>query len=189
MKRILFFMMAVFALVSCGNDEGEYNIIDLVPVEFRFDITNAAGESLIDKNSSAYDSVFIANTYIEFRGKVYKMNEDAAEEIQPSSRAFYDTFHGIRIIEQYKSATSRELVSLAAIGSFMSDYNWKSEEIKIHWGDNSEDEIVFSSEITWVKNGSPKFTRQHLFNGKDYTGTFQTPYSYMRLVKNSVKEN
>ena len=46
MKRILFFIMAVFALASCGKDEIDRDF-DLAPVQFQFVVSNDAGESLI----------------------------------------------------------------------------------------------------------------------------------------------
>lgn len=97
MKRILFFMMAVFALASCSNDDEHVvnPIVDFAPIDFMFDVTNASGESLIDKDSPAYDADFVANTYIKFQGKVYKMDEEAKDNVKPSTRAFFDTFHGI----------------------------------------------------------------------------------------------
>lgn len=193
MKRFFYLLMIAITLVSCESNEdndNEYLIIDLTPIEFRFDIINESGESLIDKNSPAYDTAFIANTYIEFQGKVYKMGEDAKTDVEPSSRYFYDTFHGIRTNEYPIKQGSYEIKTLAEIGPFLSDYDWESEEIKIHWGDNSEDNIIFSSAIT-SKNekGFPVFTRKYLFNGNESTDTFQIPYSYMQLVKNSIKED
>ena len=53
MKRILFFMMAVLAFASCSNDDEDLKI-DLSPIEFKFDVTSAAGESLIDKEMIRY---------------------------------------------------------------------------------------------------------------------------------------
>jgi hypothetical protein len=188
MKRFLLFLVAVVALASCGNDD-EIMDVDFVPVEFKFDVTNAAGESLIDKESPAYDSDFVANTYIKFQGKVYKMNEDAEESAKPSTRAYFARFHGI-MIEQQTAYGTNETKVLAKIGPFLSDYDWKSEEIEIHWGDSSEDKIVFTSVVTkWNKDGAAEFSRKHLFNGADCTETFQKPYGYMQLVKNSTKGN
>lgn len=72
--------------------------------------------------------------------------------------------------------------------SFLSDYDWKSEEIEIHWGDNSEDKIVFTSMITsWKDKWFPVWSRKYLFNGVDCTETFDKPYGYMQLVKNPTK--
>lgn len=183
MKRILFCIMAIITFASCSkdNEEQETIIYDLVPIEFQFDITNAAGESLIDKDSPAYDSVFIANTYIRFQGKEYKMGEDAKVNVKPSTRAYYEAFHGMMI---YKTNTK----TLAGIGPFLSDYDWKSEEINIHWGDNSEDKIVFTSVITSrPKNQIPTISRKFLFNGNDCTETFFGGHYYMQIVKQSVK--
>lgn len=185
MKRLLFFMMAVFAFASCSNDEEDF-IIDLSPIEFKFDVTNSAGESLIDKDSPAYDADFVANTYIKFQGKVYKMEEDAKEKAQPSTRAYFEYFHGI-MIEQHGT---KENKVVARVGPFLADYDWKSEEVEIHWGDNSEDKIVFTSvETGKEKDDSPIFSRKYLFNGADCTETLQKPFSYMQLVKNSTKGN
>lgn len=184
MKRFLFFMMAVFALASCSDDV-DYEI-DLAPIAFQFDVTNSAGESLIDKESPAYDADFVANTYIKFQGKVYKMEEDAKEKAQPSTRAYFEYFHGI-MIEQHGTKDNKVV---ARVGPFLSDYNWKSEEVEIHWGDNSEDKIVFTSvETGKEKDGSSIFSRKYLFNGADCTETFQKPFSYMQLVKNPTKGN
>lgn len=188
MKRVLLFLVAVVALASCSNDD-VMDDVDFVPVEFKFDVTNAAGESLIDKESPAYDSDFVANTYIKFQGKVYKMNEDAEEKVKPSTRAYFEYFHGI-MIEQQTAYGTNETKVLAKIGPFLSDYDWKSEEIDIHWGDNSEDKIVFTSVITSIdKKGHAEFSRKHLFNGVDYTQTFHKKDGYMQLVKNSTKGN
>lgn len=183
MKRILFGMMAVLALASCSKDEINSDF-DLVPIVFQFDVTNAAGESLIDKNSPAYDADFVANTCITFQGKVYKMGEDAKEKAQPSTRAYYEDFHGI-MIEQHGTKDNKVV---ARVGPFLSDYNWKSEEVEIHWGDDSEDKIVFMSVITGKeKDNFPIFSRKFLFNGVECTETFHKPYGYMQLVKNPTK--
>ena len=185
MKRILFFVMAVFALASCSNDDEDL-IIDLSPIEFKFDVTKASGESLIDKESTAYDADFVANTYIRFQGKVYKMEEDAKEEVKPSTRAYYEDFHGI-MIEQHGTKDDKVV---ARVGPFLANYDWKSEEVEIHWGDNSEDKIVFTSVITGrEKDNSPIFSRKYLFNDADCTETFQKPWGYMRLVKKPTKVN
>ena len=185
MKRLLFFMMAVLALASCGKDETDDDF-DLVPIKFQFDVTNNAGESLIDKASPAYDADFVANTYIKFQGKVYKMEEDAKDNVKPSTRAYFDYFHGI-MIEQHGTKDNKVV---ARVGPFLADYDWKSEEVEIHWGDNSEDKIVFTSVITGKKKGNfPIFSRKYLFNGADYTETFQKPWGYMRLVKKPTKVN
>lgn len=45
--------MAVLAFASCSNDDEDL-IIDLSPIEFKFDVTSAAGESLIDKEMIRY---------------------------------------------------------------------------------------------------------------------------------------
>ena len=185
MKRILFFVMAVFALASCGNEDYDEDF-DLVPIKFQFDVTNSAGESLIDKDSPAYDADFVANTYMRFQGKVYKMEEDAKEKAQPSTRAFYEDFHGI-MIEQHGTKDDKVV---ARVGPFLSDYNWESEEVEIHWGDNSQDKIVFTSVITGREKGNfPIFSRKYLFNGVECTETFHKPYGYMQLVKNPTKGN
>ena len=191
MKRILFFMMAVFAFASCGdgNDEEENPIVDFAPIEFMFDVTNSAGESLIDKDSPAYDADFIANTYIKFQGKVYKMDEEAKDNVKPGTRAFFDTFHGI-MTEQLVYGDYEETKVVARIGPLLSDYDWKSEEIEIHWGDNSEDKMVFTSVITsWKDKWFPVWSRKYLFNGVDCTETFQKQPYYMQLVKNPTKGN
>ncbi len=192
MKRILFFMMAVFALASCSNDDEHVvnPIVDFFPIDFLFDVTNSAGESLIDKDSPAYDADFIANTYIKFQGKVYKMDEKAKDNVKPSTRAFFDTFHGI-MTEQLVYGDYEETKVVARIGPLLSDYDWKSEEIEIHWGDNSEDKIVFTSVITsWKDKWFPVWSRKYLFNGVDCTDTFEKqPYGYMQLVKNPTKGN
>ena len=183
MKRILFFIMAVFALASCGKDEIDRDF-DVAPVQFKFDVTNAAGESLIDKASPAYDADFVANTYIKFQGKVYKMEEDAKEEAKPSTRAYFEYFHGI-MIDQHGTKDDKVV---ARVGPFLADYDWKSEEIEIHWGDNSEDKIVFTSvRVGKEKDNFPILSKKYLFNGVDYTETFQKPWGYMHLVKNSTK--
>lgn len=106
MKRILFFMMAVFALASCSNDDEHVvnPIVDFAPIDFMFDVTNASGESLIDKDSPAYDADFVANTYIKFQGKVYKMDEEAKDNVKPSTRAFFAYFHGIMTGQQATNA-------------------------------------------------------------------------------------
>ena len=188
MKRILFFMMAVFALVSCSNEDYDEDY-DLVPIKFQFDVTNSAGESLIDKDSPAYDADFVANTYVRFQGKVYKMEEDAEERAKPSTRAYFEYFHGIMIEKQIAYGTN-EAKTLARVGPFLSDYNWKSEEVEIHWGDNSEDKIVFTSVITGREKGNfPIFSRKYLFNGVECTETFYNPFGYMQLVKNPAKGN
>lgn len=193
MKRILFLAMTVVALVSCSKDNEESSIIneyDLTPVEFLFDITNAEGKSLIDKDSPAYDSVFIANTYIKFQGKEYKMEEDAKADVKPTTRAYYERFHGM-ITHQYTvDRTNNKTKTLARIGPFLSDYDWESEEIDIHWGDNSEDKIVFTSVITsWPKNQTPTFSQKVLFNGKDCTEIFFGSSPYMQVVKGVGIEN
>lgn len=192
MKRFLFLVMVVVALASCSKDNEEPSIIDeydLVPVEFLFDITNAEGESLIDKDSPTYDSVFIANTYIKFQGKEYKMEEDAKVDVKPTTRAYYERFHGIMIEQQFVYGTN-ETKTLVRIGPFLSDYDWESEEIDIHWGDNSEDKIVFTSVITSrPKNQIPTFSRKFLFNGKDCTDALFGYYNHMQLVKEAGKEN
>ncbi len=191
MKRFLFLVMAVVALASCSKDNEEPNIMDydLTPIEFLFDITNADGESLIDKDSPAYDSVFIANTYIKFQGKEYKMEEDAKVDVKPTTRAYYERFHGM-MIHQYTIDRANNITkSLARIGPFLSDYDWKTEEIEIHWGDNSEDKIVFTSVITSrPKNQTPTFSQKVLFNGKDCTETFFGYNKYMQVVKGTGKE-
>lgn len=185
MKRILFFIMAVFTLASCGKDKIDI-VYDLAPVQFQFDVTNDAGESLIDKASPAYDADFVANTYIKFQGKVYKMEEDAKEEAKPSTRAYFEYFHGIMIHQQISETYGTKV--LARVGPFLADYDWKSEEIEIHWGDNSEDKIVFTLvRVGKEKDNSPIFSGKYLFNGVDYTETFQKPRGYMHLVKNSTK--
>lgn len=189
MKRILFPIITILALVSCGNnnENPSENIVDYAAINFQFDVTNSAGESLIDSLSPAYDADFVANTYIIFQGKEYKMGVDAKDKIQPSSRYFYDTFHGI-IIQTQTAYDTKETKTLARIGSFLSDYDWKSEEIDIHWGDNSEDKIVFTSVITSIgDNLFPEWSKKYLFNGADYTETFYKPYGYMKLVKNTNK--
>ena len=190
MKRFLFFMMAVFALASCSDSNDEENgvIGDFFPIEFMFDVTNSAGESLIDKDSPAYDADFVANTYITFQGKVYKMDERAQDDVKPSTRAFFDTFHGI-MTDQLIYGDYEETKVVARIGPFLSDYDWKSEEVEIHWGDNSEDKIVFTSVITGKKDKwHPVWSREYLFNGIDCTETFRKqPYGYMQLVKNPTK--
>lgn len=191
MKRILFFMMAVLALASCSdsNDEEISITSDFAPIEFMFDVTNPAGESLIDKDSPAYDADFVANTYIRFQGKVYKMDEDTKDNVKPSTRAFLAYFHGI-MTERLVYGDYEDTKVVARIGPFLSDYDWKSEEIEIHWGDNSEDKIVFSSVITSMKDKlHPVWSRKYLFNGDDKTETFQKSYGYMQLVKNPAKGN
>ncbi len=151
-----------------------------------FDVTNSAGESLIDKDSPAYDADFIANTYITFQGKVYKMDEEAKDNVKPSTRAFFAYFHGIRTEEQMDSC--QEIKVFAAIGPFLSDYDWKSEEIEIHWGDNSEDKVVFTSVITsWKDKWFPVWSRKYMINDVDCTDTFAKPYGYMQLVKKSTR--
>ncbi len=189
MKRILFFMMAVFALASCSNDDEHVvnPIVDFAPIDFMFDVTNASGESLIDKDSPAYDADFVANTYIKFQGKVYKMDEEAKDNVKPSTRAFFAYFHGIMTGQQATNANDKIKV-FAIVGPFLSDYDWKSEEIEIHWGDNSEDKILFTSMITsWKDKWFPVWSRKYLFNGVDCTETFDKPYGYMQLVKNPTK--
>lgn len=192
MKRILFFMMAILALASCSdsNDEEISITSDFTPIEFMFDVTNSAGESLIDKDSPAYDADFIANTYITFQGKVYKMGEDAKDKVKPSTRAYSESFHGI-MTEQLVYGDYEETKVVARIGPFLSDYDWESEEIEIHWGDNSKDKIIFTSVITSMKDKlNPVWSRKYLFNGADCTETFwKQPYGYMQLVKNPTKGN
>ncbi len=184
MKRILFFMMAVLALASCSDDVDEE--IDLVPITFQFDVTNSSGESLIDKNSPAYDADFVANTYIKFQGKMYKMDEDAEERAKPSTRAYFEYFHGIMIDKDW----TKDNKVVARVGPFLANYNWESEEVEIHWGDNSEDKIVFTSVKTGKdKDNFPIFSRKYLFNDADYTSTFQQPFGYMKLVKKPSKGN
>ena len=176
-------MMAVLALASCGKDETDDDF-DLVPIKFQFDVTNNAGESLIDKASPAYDADFVANTYIKFQGKVYKMEEDAKEKAQPSTRAYYEDFHGIMIEHPW----TKDNKVVARVGPFLANYNWESEEVEIHWGDNSEDKIVFTSVRTSKdKDGFPIFSQKYLFNGVDCTETFQKQPCYMQLVKNQTK--
>ena len=183
MKHILFFMMAVLTLASCGKDEIN-DVFDVAPVQFKFDVTNDADESLIDKRSPAYDADFVANTYIKFQGKVYKMEEDAKEEAKPSTRAYFEYFHGI-MIDQHGTKDDKVV---ARVGPFLADYDWKSEEIEIHWGDNSEDKIVFTSvTVGREKDNFPILSKKYLFNGVDFTETFQKPWGYMHLVKNSTK--
>ena len=178
-------MMAVLALASCGKDETDDDF-DLVPIKFQFDVTNSAGESLIDKDSPAYDADFVANTYMRFQGKVYKMEEDAKEKAQPSTRAYYEDFHGIMIEHPW----TKDNKVVARVGPFLADYDWKSEEVEIHWGDNSEDKIVFTSVITGREKGNfPIFSRKYLFNGVECTETFHKPYGYMQLAKNPTKGN
>jgi hypothetical protein len=192
MKRFLFFMMAVFALVSCddSNDDEIGVIGDFNPIEFMFDVTNSAGESLIDKDSPAYDADFVANTYIKFQGKVYKMEEDAKGRVTPSTRAISECFHGI-MTEQLVYGNYEATKVVARVGPFLPDYDWKSEEIEIHWGDNSEDKIVFTSVITsWKDKWYPVWSQKYMFNGVDCTETLKKmPYGYMQLVKSSTKGN
>ncbi len=186
MKRILFFVMAVFALASCSKDEIDCDF-DVAPTQFQFDVTNSAGESLIDKDSPAYDADFVANTYIKFQGKVYKMNEDAEERAKPSTRAYFEYFHGIMVKKQIAYGTNETKI-LVRVGPFLADYDWKSEEVEIHWGDNSEDKIVFTVvTVGREKDNFPILNKKYLFNGVDCTETFKKPYGYMQLAKKSTK--
>lgn len=74
--------------------------------------------------------------------------------------------------------------TLAAIGPFLADKNWKSENIEIHWGNGSKDTIVFTSLFSFDEEKYlPSWDRLFLFNGADSTSVFDKPYSYIHLVK------
>ena len=66
----------------------------------------------------------MANTYITFQGKVYKMDEDAKEGIKPSTRAYIEYFHGI-MTEKQTAYGSDETKVLVRVGrTRLSSLRW-----------------------------------------------------------------
>ena len=180
MKKMFFSSMLVLGLLSsCSKDDNNEQLIwDLAPIEFKIDVVEDNGKSIIDPNSPVYNQTFLENTTIKVQGNTYRWGEDAnVPSLKPSSRAFYAPFYGIKT-EQIKDK------SLLVIGPFMADYQWDKETVEINWGDGSKDVLTFTSNMQWTgKDGAPVFTkREYLVNDADSTDVF-TSKGYIVLKK------
>ncbi|MFA6728876.1 MAG: hypothetical protein WCS17_11795 [Prevotella sp.] len=173
-KLMLLVLFCVFLLTSC-NENGSDVIYDLNPIKLRIKVLDKNGQNMLDSKSLAYDQTFIHHTSITIQSKTYCLGDLEEEDLKPSTRAYYEPFHGM-MIKHYKDIT------YAVIGPFMADYNWRQEKVVINWGDGSKDDLQFSSIVHYKKNGEPSFHRQYLFNGVDSTDIFEEK-GYITLYK------
>lgn len=160
-------LLTMFA-VSCNKDSGDDMIWDLNPIMFHIQVLNENGVDMLTPTSPGYDKTFVTKSSITLQGRDYKMGQRTDTIVNPSSRAYYENFHGMGLTE-YKGQY------FVAVGPFMADYTWRHEKIKFNWGDGSTDEIDFSSSVHWTgANGAPNFDRLYLFNGQDSTNVLES---------------
>lgn len=182
MKKVFLILILSLLYISCSKDNEKEQtwVNDFVPVFFNIEVVDSVGNNLMDTTKTVNNRDFVKMTYIEFQGKSYHLGETINEEIKPSTRAYYEPFHGITL-------QKKQGKYLAVIGPFLGNLRWNSENIDIHWGNGTIDNVKFTYLVNVNSNGEFNEEKvEYLFNGADSTSTFRKK-GYIRLVKSLLK--
>ena len=154
-KAFYLFSLALISLTlfSC-SDEDDYGnyIFDFAPYNIIVAVQDTAGNDLLASEQ-------FNDTRFEYSGTIYNI-VDSLNDMNLQTRTFMEHyFYGLRKL------MGQDGYYILSFGEFSGEENVTDEQIIIHWGDGTTDNLSFSN-YTKVKNKKAIVDRTIKVNGK-----------------------
>ena len=153
-KAFYLFSLALISLTlfSCSNEDdyGNY-LVDFAPYNIIVAVQDTAGNDLLASEQ-------FNDTRFEYSGTIYNI-VDSLNDMNLQTRTMEHYFYGLlKLMRQ-------DGYYILSFGEFPGDENVTDEQIIIHWGDGTTDNLSFSN-YTKVKNKKMIVDRTIKVNGK-----------------------
>ena len=170
-KAFYLFSLALISLTlfSC-SDEDDYGnyIFDFAPYNIIVAVQDAAGNDLLASEQ-------FNDTRFEYSGTIYNI-VDSLNDMNLQTRTMEHYFYGLlKLMRQ-------DGYYILSFGEFPGDENVTDEQIIIHWGDGTTDNLSFSN-YSKVKNKKAIIDRTIKVNGKLIEGTRVSRDLHVVIVK------
>ena len=170
-KAFYLFSLALISLTlfSC-SDEDDYGnyIFDFAPYNIIVAVQDTAGDDLLASEQ-------FNDTRFEYSGTIYNI-VDSLNDMNLQTRTMEHYFYGLlKLMRQ-------DGYYILSFGEFPGDENVTDEQIIIHWGDGTTDNLSFSN-YTKVKNKKMIVDRTIKVNGKLVEGTRVSRDLHVVIVK------
>lgn len=153
-KALYLFSLALISLTlfSC-SDEDDYGnyIFDFAPYNIIVAVQDTAGNDLLASEQ-------FNDTRFEYSGTIYNI-VDSLNDMNLQTRTIDHYFYGLRKL------MCKDGYYILSFGEFSGDEDVTDEQIIIHWGDGTTDNLSFSN-YTKVKNKKAIVDRTIKVNGK-----------------------
>ena len=170
-KAFYLFSLALISLTlfSC-SDEDDYGnyIFDFAPYNIIVAVQDTVGNDLLASEQ-------FNDTKFEYSGTIYNI-VDSLNDMNLQTRTMDHYFYGLRKLMR------QDGYYILSFGEFSGDENVTDEQIIIHWGDGTTDNLSFSN-YTKVKNKEPIADRTIKVNGKLIEGTRVSRDLHVVIVK------
>ncbi len=170
MKRITVLALLVLFCTACESIINP-KIWDISPVNYTVQVRDKDGNDLLDpENGNAIDPQSIIAT---FRGETYSISEQ-----KTGTKAYMPHFYGLRIKTFPEYPESAYKGYCLTFGELDGAESYGNEELKIQWGDGTEDTISFTRNFKWAFDGSPKIKQKWFLNGKECNAVVEIVKTY-----------
>lgn len=173
MKTKAFYLFSLvlisLTLFSC-SDEDDYGnyLVDFAPYNIIVAVQDTAGNDLLATEQ-------FNDTRFEYSGTIYNI-VDSLNDMNLQTRTMEHYFYGLlKLMRQ-------DGYYILSFGEFPGDENVTDEQIIIHWGDGTTDNLSFSN-YSKVKNKEPIADRTIKVNGKLIEGTRVSRDLHVVIVK------
>ena len=170
-KALYLFSLVLISLTlfSC-SDEDDYGnyIFDFAPYNIIVAVQDTAGNDLLASEQ-------FNDTRFEYSGTIYNI-VDSLNDMNLQTRTMEHYFYGLlKLMRQ-------DGYYILSFGEFPGDENVTDEQIIIHWGDGTTDNLSFSN-YSKVKNKKAIIDRTIKVNGKLVEGTRVSRDLHVVIVK------
>ncbi len=142
--------------ISCEKEPHNHNnnngmIWDVTPLNVIIYVQDSDGNDLLSPQFS--DNILDDDIYVTYNDMKFPLGVDMSSETM--SRAYLAVLSGLH---HSKYGNDYYLI----FGEFDGATDW-NDSFVIHWGDGTEDKIVFQHDFEWSADGSPDFVSSALY--------------------------